>query len=78
MARSLPAGLALLDQEDVAAALDHYHLFHAARADLLRRAGWDEEAAKAYRRALELCANEVERRYLERRLAGLQPVDPAL
>jgi RNA polymerase sigma-70 factor (ECF subfamily) len=44
---------------------------HAARADLLRRLGRDEEAARAYARAVELSANPVERRFLERRLAGL-------
>jgi len=41
----------------------------AARADLLRRAGSYEESAVAYRAALELCANPVEVRYIERRLA---------
>jgi RNA polymerase sigma-70 factor (ECF subfamily) len=48
--------------------LDGYHLLHAARADLLRRLGRHGEAADAYARALELTANEAERRYLERRL----------
>ena len=48
--------------------LDDYHLLHAARADLLRRLGRVEEAAAAYRRALELAANPVERAFLERRL----------
>jgi RNA polymerase sigma-70 factor (ECF subfamily) len=48
--------------------LDGYHLLHAARADLLRRLGRHREAADAYARALELTANEAERRYLERRL----------
>ena len=45
---------------------------HAARADLLRRAGSFDEAAKSYRRALELVTNESERRYLERRLREVQ------
>ena len=48
--------------------LDGYHLFHAARADLFRRLGRAEDAAVAYRRALELTTNEVERRFLRRRL----------
>jgi len=52
-------------------ALDQYHLFHAARADLLRRLGSRPAAAEAYRRALALTANAVERAYLERRLAAL-------
>jgi RNA polymerase sigma-70 factor, ECF subfamily len=53
----------------LAAELDTYHLFHAARADLLRRLGRGDEAAAAYRRALELAANPMERVFLERRLA---------
>ncbi len=48
--------------------LDDYHLLHAARADLLRRMGSMSEAAKSYKRALELVTNESERRFLERRL----------
>jgi RNA polymerase sigma-70 factor (ECF subfamily) len=48
--------------------LEGYHLLHAARADLLRRIGRAEEAGAAYRKALELTGNDVERRYLERRL----------
>ncbi len=49
--------------------LDGYHLFHAARADLLRRMSRHAEAAEAYRRALAIVGNPTERRYLERRLA---------
>jgi RNA polymerase sigma-70 factor (ECF subfamily) len=49
--------------------LDDYHLFHAARADLLRRLERHEEAAAAYRRALELTRSEPEQRYLSGRLA---------
>jgi RNA polymerase sigma-70 factor (ECF subfamily) len=48
--------------------LEDYHLFHAARADLLRRLERHEEAAAAYRRALELTRNELERRFLAERL----------
>ena len=58
-------GLELMDELDV---LDGYHLLHAARADLLRRLERREEAAASYRSALELTANEAERRYLESRL----------
>jgi RNA polymerase sigma-70 factor (ECF subfamily) len=58
-------GLALIDELD----LEGYHLYHAARADLLRRLGRGDEAARAYRRALELTASPVERSFLERRLA---------
>ena len=49
--------------------LRSYHLFHSARADLLRRLGRRGEAAAAYRLALGLAGNDVERRFLERRLA---------
>jgi len=62
-------GLALID--NLAGDLDNYHLLHAARADLLRRMGLLEEAAKSYTRALSLVSNEGERRFLERRLREL-------
>ena len=48
--------------------LSDYQLLHAARADLLRRNGSREEAAKSYLRALALVTNDRERGYLERRL----------
>jgi RNA polymerase sigma-70 factor, ECF subfamily len=62
-------GLELVDGID---GLERYHLFHAARADLLRRSGRLAEAAAAYGRAAELATNPVERRFLERRLSELQ------
>ena len=65
LAGDVDRGLALIDEID---ALDEYHLLHAARADLCRRLGRWDEAAAAYRRALELTANETETRYLEQRL----------
>jgi RNA polymerase sigma-70 factor (ECF subfamily) len=65
----LEAGLRLLDDSALASELDSYHLYHSARADLLRRAGRFSEAAEAYHRALDLTSNDVERRYVERRLA---------
>ncbi|MGH2637208.1 MAG: RNA polymerase sigma factor [Actinomycetota bacterium] len=67
MADGPARGLALVDELE--GELDGYHLFHAARADLLRRLERREEAAAAYRRALDLVANPNERTYLERRLA---------
>lgn len=69
MADGPDAGLRLLDP--LAADLDRYHLFHAARADLLRRAGRDEAAARSYDLALGLVGNDAERRYLERRRGSL-------
>ena len=64
-------GLALIDTLGASGELDRYHLFHATRADILRRLGSFEDAAEAYRRALALIGNDVERAYLERRLAAL-------
>ena len=51
--------------------LDGYHLFHATRADLLRRLGRDEYAVEAYDAALALVTNAAERRFLEERRATL-------
>jgi RNA polymerase sigma-70 factor, ECF subfamily len=65
--------LALIDALTAAGDLDNYHLLHATRADLLRRIGSREEAAKSYTRALTLVTNESERRFLERRLREVQP-----
>ncbi|HEV2087747.1 MAG TPA: hypothetical protein VGR21_05505 [Cryptosporangiaceae bacterium] len=47
-------------------------LLPAARADLLRRLGRNDEAADAYREALATAGNEPERAFLRRRLAELQ------
>jgi RNA polymerase sigma-70 factor, ECF subfamily len=70
MADGPERGLPLV--EALAGQLDRYHLFHAARADLLRRLERHADAASAYRRALELVTNATERAYLERRLASLR------
>jgi RNA polymerase sigma factor (sigma-70 family) len=67
------AGLALVDRID---GLDRYHLFHAARADLLRRLGRDDEAEAAYRRAHELATNPADRRFLAGRLLELDTQEP--
>ena len=58
-----------LELVDAIEGLDDYQFLHSARADLLRRLNRREDAADAYRRALELTTNEAEVRYLERRLA---------
>jgi RNA polymerase sigma factor (sigma-70 family) len=68
MATTPDAGLALIDQ---IAGLDRYHLWHAARADLLRRLGRKDEAAQEYRRAHELAASPADRRFLAGRLRDL-------
>jgi RNA polymerase sigma-70 factor (ECF subfamily) len=51
--------------------LDGYHVFHVVRADLLRRLGRVDDAAAAYKRAIELTGNERERAYLRTQLDGL-------
>ena len=51
--------------------LDHYHLYHATRADLLRELGRPEEARDADRRALELTANPAEQALLRHRIAAI-------
>ena len=61
------AALATVDSLDLA----DYHLFHATRADLLRRIGHDDEAAAAYDAALALVGNAAERRFLEQRRDSL-------
>jgi RNA polymerase sigma-70 factor (ECF subfamily) len=68
----LAAGLAIIDALAPDGNLDDYHLFHAARADLLRRMGSRQEAAKSYSRALSLVTNDRERGYLQRRLREVQ------
>ena len=69
MADGPDAGLELLDRLRLGETLAHYHLYHAARADLLRRAGRYKDAAASYRAALRLCQNRIEQRFLQRRLA---------
>jgi len=64
--------LALVDALADGGELDRYHLFHAARADLLRRLGSAAQAVKSYERALSLVTNDAERRFLERRLREVQ------
>jgi RNA polymerase sigma-70 factor (ECF subfamily) len=61
------AGLEAVDALDLGA----YHLFHATRADLLRRLGRDGEAAAAYDAALSRAENDAERRFLEERRRSL-------
>jgi RNA polymerase sigma-70 factor, ECF subfamily len=64
-------GLALIDTLESDGRLSGYYMLHAARADLLHRLQRDEEAADAYRRALELVGNEAERAFLLRRLSEI-------
>ena len=61
------AALALVEGLD----LDGYYLFHAIRADLLRRLGRDADAAKAYKAAIARTENAAERDFLQRRRQAL-------
>src|SRR5450756_1659254 len=61
--------IALGEVNDLAISLEGYHLFHAARADLLDRAGEPALAHEARLRALELCQNPAERSLLQRKLS---------
>ena len=65
------AGLQLIDAILARGELTDYHLAHAARADLCRREGLASDARASYERALALCRQEPERRFLEKRLREL-------
>ena len=69
MADGPAAGLTLLEAID---GLDEYHLFHAARGELLSRCGRTDDARTAFARATQLTSNASERRHLERRIARLR------
>ena len=64
--------LALVDGLD----LGGWHLFHAIRADLLRRLGRDAEAARAYQAAIARAGNAAERDFLRRGLRALGRTRP--
>ena len=71
MSRGYAKGLELIDRLGTSGELQTYYLFHAARADLLRRLERRAEARDAYGRALALVSNRVEQAYLERRVTEL-------
>lgn len=75
MAEGLEKGLALFDAAGTSGRLESYYVFHAARADLLRRLNRKQEATAAYSRALELTTNEVEQKYVRKRLRELSSND---
>jgi RNA polymerase sigma-70 factor (ECF subfamily) len=74
--RGPAAGLAAVDDLR-SSGLDTYYLFHASRADLLRRLGRTPEAAAAYATARSLTANPVEQAFLDTQRATLSRPDPA-
>jgi RNA polymerase sigma-70 factor (ECF subfamily) len=72
MARSCEEGLRLLDELGDREELAEFYLLPAAQADLLRRLGRWTEAAEKYRTALEMATNDIERRFLRRRLVEVE------
>jgi RNA polymerase sigma-70 factor (ECF subfamily) len=72
MSESLERGLAMIEELGAGGELDSYRLYHAARADLLRRMGRNREAIESYHRGLALTTNAVEARYLGRRISELE------
>ena len=72
--RGPAAGLAAVDE--LCSGLDSYYLFHAARADLLRRLGRGTEAAAAYAAARSLTANPAEQAFLDTQRGTLSRPDP--
>ncbi len=72
MAEGPAVGLVLVDALGAEGALADYHLYHATRADLLRRLGRRRDAADAYARAHALATNAAERDFLARRLAEVR------
>jgi RNA polymerase sigma-70 factor (ECF subfamily) len=72
MSGSVEEGLKRIDELGRSGGLAGYYLFHAARADLLRRLARKTEAAVAYRSALSLAMNRVEQKFLQRRLNEME------
>ncbi|NAO97728.1 RNA polymerase subunit sigma-24 [Halomonas sp. Choline-3u-9] len=66
-------GLKLLDDIAQHPQINRYYLFHAAKADLLRRQGQHEAARSAYQQALLLVTLDPEKRFLLKRLNELEP-----
>ncbi|HEX2152852.1 MAG TPA: RNA polymerase sigma factor [Acidimicrobiia bacterium] len=62
------AGLAVVN---AVTGMEHWHLYWSTRAELLRQSGRNEEAAAAYRKALDCDMNQSDRRFLERRLGEI-------
>jgi RNA polymerase sigma-70 factor (ECF subfamily) len=72
MSGPVAEGLNRIDELGRTSALDRYYLFHAARADLMRRLKQNDAAAAAYEKAAALATNPVEVNYLNRRLRQLR------
>jgi RNA polymerase sigma-70 factor (ECF subfamily) len=72
LSEGLEQGLDAIDRLGKASELESYYLFHAARADILRRLGRREEAARSYSEAMSLTDNAIERAYLQRRMESVR------
>jgi RNA polymerase sigma-70 factor (ECF subfamily) len=68
MSEGFERGLDLIEAAGAAGVLQNYYLYHASRADLLRRLQRFDEAIAAYETALSLTTNRVEQNYIHRRL----------
>lgn len=68
----LEDGLRKIEELGKSSQLESYYLYHAARADILRRLGRREEAQVSYEHAIELTENSVERSFLQRKIESLQ------
>jgi RNA polymerase sigma-70 factor (ECF subfamily) len=71
MSEGFERGLGLIEAADEDGALQNYYLFHASRADLLRRLHRYDEATAAYETALSLTTNRVEQNYIRHRVEEL-------
>ena len=78
MSEGFEKGLKLVEEAGASGTLDQYYLFHAARADLLRRLDRPVEAETAYLRALALTTNNVELEYIRRRLSEVTKTNGAI
>jgi len=72
LSAGLEKGLDEIDRLGGASELESYYLYHAARADILRRLGRHEEALSSYREAMDLTENAVEKAFLRRRIEGMR------
>jgi RNA polymerase sigma-70 factor, ECF subfamily len=71
MSEGFERGLGLIEAANENGTLKNYYLFHASRADLLRRLDRYDESAAAYETALSLTTNRVEQNYISRRVAEI-------
>ncbi len=72
LSAGLERGLREIERLGEVSELESYYLFHAARADILRRLGRNAESAKAYEQAMSLTDNSVERAYLKKRMESVR------